>query len=157
MDSACHSECTSVCQLAYRCHLMPTAWGIMLRWGEQSSPECLVRPPPPLHLKSPTLTLLCRDFPRDGRDPGTHVLPRLSVTIEQGHIPHVPQASVWGLPSHFFLWLVGGSQALMPSCRSIGLTSSMQRWGLRMAADEQISYKAPWTRADYRTLPFLPP
>lgn len=157
MDSACHSECTSVCQLAYRCHLMPTAWGIMLRWGEQSSPECLVRPPPPLHLKSPTLTLLCRDFPRDGRDPGAHVLPRLSVTIEQGHIPHVPQASVWGLPSHFFLWLVGGSQALMPSCRSIGLTSSMQRWGLRMAADEQISYKAPWTRADYRTLPFLSP
>lgn len=64
--------------------------------------------PPPLHLKSPTLTLLCRDFPRDGRDPGAHVLPRLSVTIEQGHIPHVPQASVWGLPSHFFLWLVGG-------------------------------------------------
>lgn len=113
--------------------------------------------PPPLHLKSPTLTLLCRDFPRDGRDPGAHVLPRLSVTIEQGHIPHVPQASVWGLPSHFFLWLVGGSQALMPSCHSIGLTSSVQRWGLRMAADEQISYKAPWTRADYRTLPFLPP
>lgn len=110
-----------MCQLTYRCHLIPTAWGIMLRWGEQSSPECLVRPPPPLHLKSPTLTLLCRDFPRDGRDPGAHVLPRLSVTIEQGHIPHVPQASVWGLPSHFFLWLVGGSQALMPSCRSIGL------------------------------------
>lgn len=157
MDSACHSECTSVCQLTYRCHLIPTAWGIMLRWGEQSSPECLVRPPPPLHLKSPTLTLLCRDFPRDGRDPGAHVLPRLSVTIEQGHIPHVPQASVWGLPSHFFLWLVGGVSgidAFMPFNR---LTSSVQRWGLRMAADEQISYKAPWTRADYRTLPFLPP